>query len=172
MLDKLGEPIPRSVSNFTLLVQHLKTNRRMSRYSVRNLLNLSELKDPIKLAALRLLNILFGYMYFKGDYEQGLYLAMRSVQVTLQHGLSGMSAIGFAVYASFFCALGKIEKGSLIARVALSVVEKFHAKEWTGRVMVLTSVANIWNVPPRELTGIFESASQFCFETGDIEVGP
>ena len=82
-----------------------------------------------------------------------------------------MSAVGLAYYASFFCTIGKTERGCLLARVALSVAEMFNAKEWIGRVLcVKTALVDAWKVSPRELNGAFATACQSCFETGDIEV--
>jgi len=129
VLEKLGERFPQKVNRVMVLILAWGTRRKLSRLSDRHLLYLPEMTDRRKLAAQRLLNLLFSYMYLSGDKTRATFLTIRSVQLILKYGASSMSSLSLANLASFFCGIGDIERGYRLGQVAASMLERFNARE-------------------------------------------
>ena len=142
----------------------------MRRVSGRKLLHLPPMTDSKKLAALCLMNLLFSYTLWRGDIRAVL-LTYRSVRMTIRHGLSSMSAVALASYASFECSFGNVDEGYNLGRYALEILEMFDSREWAGRVLTLIcSFVTPWKDDIIVQIERFEYASQVCFDTGDNEV--
>jgi len=87
-----------------------------------------------RLASLRIMCLLMSYAIMCRPMLAPV-LAMRIIQQTLKHGLSGMSSAGFASYgmilSEFF---HDIEAGIRYGKVALRILDKFNAMELFPRV--------------------------------------
>jgi tetratricopeptide (TPR) repeat protein len=66
-------------------------------------------------------------------------IAFRLVQTTVVHGMSGMASNGFAMFGMLLCmTFGDVDLGVRMARLSLSILDKFQAKEWVARVYIAT----------------------------------
>lgn len=150
--------------------EHFRTKRLLSRHTDRGLLDIPTMKDPKKLAAMRMLNLLYSYAFWSGD-SIALLITYRSVQMSLQYGLCGMSGVAFVFYGGYLCYFGDINKGNRYGDVALRIVDRFRSKQWVGRVQTTAySFVQPWKIPASELADKIHRASKLSFGTGDIEV--
>ena len=128
------------------------------------------MKDPKKLAAMRMFNLLYSYTFWSGD-SRALLITYRSVQMSLNHGLCAMSSVAFSFYAGYLCLFGEIDKGNRYGDVALRIVDRFRSRQWGGRVRVtVDSFVRPWKLSMGKLVDGLEKASKQCYDTGDIEV--
>lgn len=84
--------------------------------------------------------------------------------------LCGMSAVGFALYASLLCATGSVHHGYEVGMAALRTLDRFNAREWRCRVLIIvTNFVMIWKDPMSELLKISQNATRIGLDTGDTE---
>jgi hypothetical protein len=128
VLEKLGELLPRTLGYTQLLWEQHRTKRQLAHCTDRRLLDLPAMTDPKKLAAMRLLNILVSYTFWSGDARAAL-ITYRSIQMALEHGLSGMSGIVFVFLGGYLCLFGDIEEGNRYGQLSCRIVDRFHSKQ-------------------------------------------
>jgi predicted ATPase len=134
VLKDLGEPFPSKGRTTTILFEFFRTKRMLQKLSDDDILNLPMMYDVNKLAALRIMNLLYAYT-LNGRPRLAPLIAMRLVQTTLSGGLSGMGCVGFSAFGMLLCmAFGDVDLGIRLARVGIKVLDTFQAKEWLARV--------------------------------------
>ena len=82
-----------------------------------------------------------------------------------------MSAVAFSFYAGYTCLFGDVMKGNEYGDIAIAIIDRFDAKQWSGRVRVtVNSFVRPWRIRLSTLLSETLSAAQHSFVTGDIEV--
>ncbi|MDP8935555.1 MAG: serine/threonine-protein kinase PknK, partial [Cyanobacteriota bacterium] len=133
------------------------------------LANLPEINDAYKIAALRILCAIASAAYLASP---ELYPA---VVFTMAHICSKYGNSAPASYAYACCSLicevtGEIELGYQYGQLSLQVLDRFSAKEFHSKVvMVYNACARHWKEPSRSTIPALLSAVQSGLETGDIE---
>lgn len=89
VLRELGEPFPKKGRLVYILLNLVKTNRMLRNKTIDEIMGLPRLHDSNKLAAIRIMTLIFPYC-IDGRLEYAPLLAMRIVQITIQSGISGM----------------------------------------------------------------------------------
>jgi predicted ATPase len=89
VLRELGEPFPKKIRRFYTRWTLIKTNRMLRNKTTDDILNLPRLRNPNKLAAVRIMNLLFPFC-LDGRVELAPLLGMRVVQITMETGICGM----------------------------------------------------------------------------------
>jgi len=91
---------------------------------------IGEMNDNFSLAVMK---ILFGLMSSFFQSKQFILLAsgsLKMINLTLQHGGSVYSSLGFSCFAAFFCLCRQeMKTGSHIGKISLLLLEKFPSKE-------------------------------------------
>jgi len=170
VLDKLGEPLPKSFKYSHMFYERYRTKNALSRYTDRGLTDLPSMKDPKKLASMRLLNLLYSYAFWSGDLR-ALLITYKSIQMSLKSGLCAMSGVAFVFYGSYQCLFGEIGRGNRCCDVSLRIVERFYSKQWAARVQIIAySIVKPWKYPLRDMVEPLKKAIKSCLETGDLEV--
>uniref|UniRef100_A0A7S2DVG6 Uncharacterized protein n=1 Tax=Helicotheca tamesis TaxID=374047 RepID=A0A7S2DVG6_9STRA len=171
VLSKLGEPFPKSSGTFTTIRDHVKTKNKLRGKTDDQLKELPIMKDDSKIAAMRMLNLMYSCCYIcKPDLLP--LVTFRMVRLSVKYGLSYVSAFAFAAYGMIVSAfLGNSKEGNRFGKIALSILEKFDTKELTSR-----TVAIVWFfiTPWREHSLCdslehFTNASKIGMEVGDHE---
>ncbi|CAB9521258.1 serine threonine protein kinase [Seminavis robusta] len=169
VLDQLGEPLPDSFSLMAMRLEHYRTRRLLSKYTGRRLLDLPPMKDPKKLASMRILNLLYSYAFWSNDIRSTL-ITYRAIQMSLEYGLCAMTGVAFSFYAGYLCLFGEIDQGNNYGDIALRIIDRFHAKQWSGRVAItVNSFVKPWKNRLDELQPAMDSAYKLSFATGDTE---
>jgi predicted ATPase len=102
VLKKLGETFPKKSTMPDADAALKKLKKRLKGRSDESLLRLPNMTDPEKLAAMQMLNLTFLYA-FLGENQLAPLLGFRMVSLSLDHGLSAVSCVGFVVMAMMLC---------------------------------------------------------------------
>ncbi|MEG4317733.1 MULTISPECIES: AAA family ATPase [unclassified Microcoleus] len=137
---------------------------------IEDLDNIPEMTDPQQLAALRILMTLYPPIYIaRPEMIRPLILTM--VNLALEGGHSGLAAYGYVLYGMILCAApGGIEQGYHAGKLALKLLDKFHATALKARLYTLFNAhIRFWKEPAKATLTAFIEGCQSGLETGDLE---
>ena len=171
VLKELGEPFPKSVGIPRVVYSLLSTMRLMKRLSDEEILTVQVMEDPMKLGAMRILNILLAYA-FQARPSHAPLIVTRLVQLTLKYGQSAMSAPGFAFYGFVIAsALQDLKVAVRSGRLALAFQHRYQCQEWIPRVYACVyGFINTLIEPLRHCVVPLTYASKAGLDSGDVEV--
>ena len=127
--------------------------------------------DPDKLAATRLMNLLFNTAI--KDYPMlSVLIGLRNVRACLKYGVSRMSCVAFCNYAMLLCnGFKRVEEGIRFAELSLRLQEKFKAREWLARVYSAVYIFCFpWKEAIRDCIPQLHTAFRSGINFGDIEM--
>lgn len=134
VLRQLGETFPRKATKLHVALAALKTRRMLRVKSNDTILKLANMSDPVKLAVMQILNVMFLNVYVTDPLFAPL-IAIRMVNLSIRYGLSSLSSLGFAAYGVLSCSLdGRVDLGYKYGQLALHLLEKFNCPEFLPRV--------------------------------------
>ncbi|RKZ74029.1 MAG: hypothetical protein DRR19_30450, partial [Candidatus Parabeggiatoa sp. nov. 1] len=134
------------------------------------LINLSPMTEPAKLAAMRIMAKLFSPIFIGGMNELIPLLVSKQVNLSVEHGNAPDSANAYAMYGLLLCGMGEIDAGYQFGQLSLQVLERFNAKELKAKINVIVSAfVTHWNEPLRGILSFFLEAYQSGLSTGDLE---
>lgn len=130
----LGIEIPEHPTQSDLQIEEEKVAANLSGKPIEDLINLSHMKDPNHLAAMRILSMVAGAAY-NAIPELLPLIVYKQVNLSLKHGNVAASTVAYAYYAAILCGgMTDIETGYQFGKLALNLSEQFHtAKEFTYR---------------------------------------
>ena len=132
--NNFGEAFPRKPSVIRIVVELVAMKKSLRRLSDDDVLSISPMADKQRLAAMRIMCIVFVYAIYGRPLVAPL-IAFRLVQHSIRYGISGMSSTGFASAAMLLCnAFQDVDMGVRCAELSLLLLEKFDAREWLPRV--------------------------------------
>ncbi|KAL3781862.1 hypothetical protein HJC23_005402 [Cyclotella cryptica] len=133
IMKKLGEELPRSFSDNCTEDRIKTTHTMLDEISVTKLLNYRMMTDKKKMMAMKFLCRLASVTH---QVHPNLLpvVTLKMVELTIAHGMSSMSPIGFAYLGSLVAKLGNIKGGYKCASLAKSLVDKMNLKEVAGEV--------------------------------------
>jgi hypothetical protein len=111
-----------------------ETKDLLSAYTDDEILNTRRMTDPTMIMALK----------FLGKLDTGMtqimpktapYVAQRIIQLSVDHGMSPVSPIGFVHFGSYIAKLGDIRGGYHYVKLALSLLDKVGSRESAGEVI-------------------------------------
>jgi len=169
-LELLGETIPRSPNMQQLLKELMLTWLAIGYKTSADLRTLPRMRNPEKLAAMRILMLAAPPAYFD-DPNLMPYLALRMIRLSIKYGNTAHSAYGYATYGLVLCGvLNAMKKGKEFGQLALDIVEDFNAQDIKGKViMVIGGFIQHWNERLQKLLPMFEKAALASIEAGDLE---
>lgn len=134
VLQYLNLVIPSKASVISVLFELAKTKRMLRKMPDEEILNLPVMMDEQTLAAMRIMSLMFAYViHFKP--MVGAILAARMVQMSIQHGCSGVSAVGFSSLGMILCnGFGEVDVAIRLGRLSVIMLDKFQSREWIPRV--------------------------------------
>ncbi|MEG4960331.1 MULTISPECIES: AAA family ATPase [unclassified Microcoleus] len=137
---------------------------------IEDLVDLPQMTDPNKLAAIRLLSRIFTPTYIAAPQLLPLTLC-KQVDLSVQYGNASVSPFGFANYGLLVCGVvGDIESGYQFGQLALNLLSKLNAQEIKAKTVVIVNVfIRHWKEHLRETLEPLMSAYSTGLETGDLE---
>ncbi|MBW4490088.1 MAG: AAA family ATPase [Trichocoleus desertorum ATA4-8-CV12] len=139
---------------------------------IETLLDLPELTNPQKLAALRILMLLTpAALYANPALLPSIAFTM--VNICIQYGNSPPAAYAYAFYGLILCGgRGNINPGYRYGQLGVRILERFNAKELKGKVSNMFNVfVRHWQEPVRNTIEPLREGVQSALETGDLEYG-
>ena len=170
VLQKLGISFPEKLSQSDI---QLELNIIISRFDnepIQDLIQLPEMAQPEKLAAMRILSRITLAAYHAAP-DLVLLLVFKQINLSIQYGNTFVSPFAYANFGLILCGMvGNIETGYEFGQLTLRLLAhlKIHSLEARTLFMVTNFITH-WKEHIRETSKPFLEAYQSGLETGDLE---
>jgi predicted ATPase len=120
---------------------------------------------------MQIMNIVFTGAFFHKPMLAPL-LAMRMVQLSLEHGLCAVSSVAFSVYGMLLVSKKwNVHEGTRMGDLSFKILDRFQAKAWIPRVhAAFYGFIHGWTRPHQLVFEPLLRGYRVGLETGDIEV--
>jgi predicted ATPase/GAF domain-containing protein len=137
---------------------------------IEDLIELPQMSDRYKLAAIRLLSSIFAPAYIAAPALLPLTVC-KQVQLSVEYGNAAVSPFAYANYGFLLCAIvGDIDSGYKFGQLALNLVSKLNAQEIKAKtVFIVNLFIRHWKEHLRETLEPLLSGYSSGMETGDLE---
>ncbi|MEG4120626.1 AAA family ATPase [Microcoleus sp. N9_B4] len=169
-VERLGHSLPEQPSQSDTAKAFEATKSILAGRQPLDLITLPQMKDPNKLAALRILTAVSSSA-FVATPALLPFIVLEQVNLSVQYGNTSFSANGYAYYGLMLCGVvGDIDCGYQFAQLALKLLDRFNAKELKSRVYVAIhcSVCH-WKEPLKNSLPFLREGYEVGLETGDLE---
>ncbi|MCU0846471.1 MAG: trifunctional serine/threonine-protein kinase/ATP-binding protein/SpoIIE family protein phosphatase [Spirochaetes bacterium] len=128
-LKILGIKLSMKPSKLSLLLEIIKSKIYIKKIGIKNIPDIHELNDPLKLSITDLINSVGTPSYYISP-DLFAFIVTRFVNFYLKNGISNSSAFAFMAYATIIgSALGDYKSGQEIAEAALALNDRFKNKK-------------------------------------------
>ncbi|HEY9633204.1 MAG TPA: AAA family ATPase [Coleofasciculaceae cyanobacterium] len=169
ILDLLGITLPENPSQSEIIQAIEETKSAWIGKRIEDLIDLPEMTDPEKLAAM---DLLFDVIHPAYDGNPGLFTlcALQMVNLSIQYGNTPLSAQGYGSYGIVLCGVVfDIDSGYQFGQLALKLLERFNIKKIKAAVFFLVNYFALhWKEHIRETLKPFLEGYQSGLETGDL----
>jgi PAS domain S-box-containing protein len=135
---------------------------------IESLIDLPLMTDPELQAAMQVFSVLTPAAYFT-DFHFFCLFACRMVRISMQHGISGASAHGYALFGFI---LGPVfhryGEGYRFAKLACDLVEKHGFVAYQAKAYRVTTRVAFWTQPIATAIDFNRAAFRTAIETGDL----
>jgi histidine kinase len=172
VLQQLGVKLPKNPSQKDIWLGQLRTKLALVGKQPSDLINLPEMTNPDKLAAMRIIASVCTATYFVAP-QLWQMMVFQKIQLSLKYGNAPGSPFGYADYAMVLCGVeGDIDSGYRFAQLALNLLPRLHAKEFKSKTFLLVEMyIRHWKEHIRETLNPLLEAYQFGLEACDLEYG-
>ncbi|NEP97900.1 AAA family ATPase [Moorena sp. SIO3F7] len=169
VLKLLGIELPEQSSQSDLTAEIEQIKSALGGRQPQALMDLPQMTDPHKLAAMRVMNYLFSPAFIAMN-QLSLVNWCRQVDLSIQYGHSPDSAFPYAGYGHILCLGGELEAGYQFGQLALKLLERFKDNTFKARTYAMyKGFLKHWKEPLRDTSSVSMEAYQSGIETGDIE---
>ncbi|BAZ00933.1 serine/threonine protein kinase and signal transduction histidine kinase with GAF and PAS/PAC sensor [Tolypothrix tenuis PCC 7101] len=171
VLKMLGIYFPKKPNKIDILLKLVKTKLSLTGKEIEALIELPEMTDPYKLAAMRILSDVVAPAYFAIP-ELFALIVFEQVNLSLKYGNTATSCYAYATYGLILSGevIGDIEAGYQFGQLALKLLDKFNAKELKARIFfVVNFFIKHWKEHIKETLTPLRDAYVIGLETGDVE---
>ncbi|MEK8021605.1 MAG: hypothetical protein VSS75_032415, partial [Candidatus Parabeggiatoa sp.] len=171
LLKQLGIDFPDQPSEKDIELYLQETQLAWEGKPIESLCDLPVMTDKNMQAATRILSDIASTSYEVAPDFFPL-IACKNVQLSIHYGNVPESAFSYVVYGLIQISMGDIETGYQFGQLALSVLEKFNAKELKAKVYdgFGACIAH-WKVHFREILKLSQEGYQSGLEVGDFGAG-
>jgi predicted ATPase/signal transduction histidine kinase len=142
--------------------------QNLSRRPIESLLDLPLMTDPELQAAMQVFSILAEVSWFT-DFHFYCMLVCRMVNISMQHGMSGPSAHGYACLGSMLGpAFHRYREGYRLARLACDLVEKHGFTAYQTKVYHDLAAVSLWTQPITSAIELRRAVTRSATETGNL----
>jgi PAS domain S-box-containing protein len=167
-LRRFGIDLPAHPSRKQVEAEYEAIWRQLGERPIESLIDLPLMSDPELLAATRLLSILVDAAYFTDFHLFGLLLC-RTVNISLQHGMSGAAAHAYGWLGYFLGpTFHRYRDGYRFARLACDLAEKHGFLAYQARICFVMGLVASWNQPISSAIDFLRVAFRTANETGAI----
>ncbi|MEG3894323.1 MULTISPECIES: AAA family ATPase [unclassified Microcoleus] len=170
VLGQLGIRLPKNPTQPQVLLGLAKTKLILGNKKPEQLVNLPNMTDANKLAAMRILSSAASAAYLCAPKLMPL-LVFERVNLSVLHGNTALSAFGYAWYGLILCGiLVDIEGGYQFGQLSLQLLERFNATDLKAKVLFMTyTFISHWRDRIADTMPALLTAYQSGLETGDVE---
>eukprot|EP00804_Cyclotella_cryptica_P026389 CCRYP_020284-RA/>CCRYP_020284-RA protein AED:0.07 eAED:0.07 QI:0/0.5/0.2/1/1/1/5/346/1279 len=167
VLSQLGVHIPNSSSRDETMKLISQTKSSLDGISLETLLNYRILTDYKKDMAMKFLAKLENSVQQTNTSLQPL-VTIKIIQLTVEHGLSPMSAIGFAYFGGMLAELGDIQEGYQYTKLANALLDKNHSNEIAGELIFLSAELRSYMEPLQVINDCRLQGQATAMAAGDV----
>ncbi|MBD2598129.1 AAA family ATPase [Nostoc spongiaeforme FACHB-130] len=170
VLKELGIEFPQQPTQADIREGYEGTRSHWIDKPPQSLLDLPTMSDSHLLAAMNMLTILTPAAYVTSP-NLMLLLIFKQVELSIKSGNAPVSIFTYGDYGIVLCGImGDITNGYDFGELALSLLERFQAKSFTGRSgYVVNTYIKHWKIGLSEIVPCLQAAYRNSLETGDIE---
>ncbi len=170
ILKLLGVEFPQKPSDSDVQLALEETKSNLSGKRIEGLIDLPQMTNPEKLAAMKILASVFSAA-FQAIPEMFPLIVCKQVNLSLEYGNDSGSAFAYATYALILCGIvGDIESGYQVGKLALGLLNRANAKEVKTRTMqIVYSFVIHWQEHLNQTIQPLQAAYQHGLEIGDVE---
>ncbi|WP_414582168.1 AAA family ATPase [Scytonema sp. PCC 10023] len=170
VLKLLGIEFPEQPNQKDIEMALLETHRNLAGRQIEDLLDLPNMTEPTKLAAMKLLVRLLSITYVSHPLLF-ILVVLKQVNTSLNYGNCPASALSYATYAIIICKIsGDISYSYCLGQLALKLLALFNTKELKPIVFYAVNNFTIhWKLHIRESLKNFLEAYSIGLEIGDLE---
>ncbi|MBD1885764.1 serine/threonine-protein kinase, partial [Microcoleus vaginatus] len=170
ILKLLGVEFPSQPNQSDIGQAFTETSAILNGMGIEELIDLPQMSEPYKLAAIRLLSSISAPIYLGAPALLPLALC-KQVDLSVQYGNASVSPIAYANYGLLLCGVvGDIDSGYQFGQLALNLVSKLNAKEIKAKTVFIVNIfTRHWKEHLKETLEPFMSAYSSGMETGDLE---
>ena len=167
-LSLLQVELPSSMDDLSILFAGLQIS--LGSKKIEQLADLPPMKDPHKLAALRILTNIFSPATLVAP-QLVPVICFSQVKLCIEYGNSPMSANAYALYSSILCGvLDDIDAGYRFGQVALQMLERYDSEEHATKVLTnVGAYVRHWKEPARKSLEGLKKAIDIGLKNNDIE---
>jgi predicted ATPase/signal transduction histidine kinase len=168
-LRLLGIDIPAHPTWEQVQAEYETVWRNLAGRPIEGLIDLPLMTDPELLAAMRLFLVLANAAYFTDGFHLFCLLLCRMVNVSMQHGTSGVSAnacgfLGFTLGPVFH----RYREGYRFTKLGCELVEKHGLIACQAKIYSAMGLVAVWTQPIASAIDSTRAAFRTAIETGDL----
>lgn len=170
VLAELGHRYPKNPNKVHVALGFIKLQRRLRKYSMKELRELPPMTDPRQLAAARIGSRLGSAAMFSEPFLLTL-MVFRGVEMCLDYGHTPEATTSLSIVGMIYAGeLGKVDYGMDLGQVAMDVCSRLDRRHMYGRSLHLyASLIQHWKEPLTNTLPNLAEASRTCMENGDFE---
>jgi len=170
ILRQLGVRISPEPSKISVLLNIFYLRIILFSKKIEDLKNLPEMKDPYKLAAMRILMNVASSAYYT-NILLSINIAIKMIHLSVRYGNSPYSSFAYELYGIILQSIvGKINQGYEFGEFSIEILNKFNAKEYQARINFIFNVfIRHWKDKLSDTIEPFRESFQRGLETGDYE---
>jgi predicted ATPase/signal transduction histidine kinase len=170
VLKLLGVEFPQNQNSSDIQRGLEETASILSGKRIEDLIDLPQMTDPYKLAAIQLLSSVYTATYIAAP-ERLPLMVLKKVNLSIKNGNAPASAFAYANYGFLLCAVvGDPDSGYQFGQLALSLVSRVNAKEtYTKTCVIVNVLVRHWKEHLKETLKSLKSNYSIGVEIGDLE---
>jgi predicted ATPase len=168
VLSQLGEPLPESISETDVKFHVEQTMIMLQRFSEeRELIEYKRMTDTCKIMVMKFLWKLVVCSLF---IRQEIFplVTVKMVQLSIAHGMSPVSSIGFAYFGQLVAKLGYFREGCRYVKVAKMLLDRIGSKEVAGEVIAVGSQVLCFVEPLQTIVEFHAEGYTIASAAGDL----
>ena len=170
LLQKLDEPLPTEVSKNVIIQEFIRTKAKLKTFTEEDLLALPYMTDKKKSTAMLILSCAVNAAILCQPYLIPL-LSFRSMNLTLDHGVSSLTASCFATYGCWLVnnLISDFEEGFRMGQVATKLMNLRGEEYINSQVFVsVYGLINVWRQPFQACLDMLLEGYEVGMRQGDI----
>jgi predicted ATPase len=165
ILSQLGIELRGRDSSVEVCVK--ETRDLLSSYTHDDLLNIRRMTDPTMIMAMKFLSkLMVGMIQIMP--KSAPHVVQQIIQLSLSHGMSPASPLGFVHFGSYAANLGDISEGYRYVKLARSLLDKLGSKEWAGEVICFSTQVASYIEPLQATLEYHDEGYAAAMAAGDI----
>lgn len=167
-LSSLGEALPATITPTVIVDYFDNIKEQLASLSEDTLLSYPAMVNPSKILAVELLVKLFRCLTLTGERAAMPIIPLKMIQISLTHGMSSLSPVGFAQYGNYLAFVrDEFEEGYRYVKFALSLMKKIPSRAHQGTTMLYSNHIKLYVEPMQSAVEFYLEAYKAAMKSGD-----